>query len=159
MRFAGQDPAGGGTFSGVGAQVMGPEDGYLIQHSPSVRTFWASSTALELGDTFQRGTQLPAYSYRCVVSSQGLRILYRTTYSSVPLQGSLQGFAHHTAGDTVFAGSAGTANHSTGRCTAAVPLATGTRRADECRYGHRQRRAVAAHLTGWCSRRTFGGTR
>jgi len=63
-----QDPAGGGTFSGVGAQVMGPEDGYLIQHSPSVRTFWASSTALELGDTFQLGTPLPP---PCVVGSQG----------------------------------------------------------------------------------------
>lgn len=48
-----QDPAGGGTFSGVGAQVMGPNDEYLIQHSPSVRTFWASATALELGDTFE----------------------------------------------------------------------------------------------------------
>ncbi len=32
-----EDPAGGNKYSGVGAQVMGPDDGYLLQYSPQVR--------------------------------------------------------------------------------------------------------------------------
>ena len=33
-----EDPAGGGRCAGVGAQVMGPDDGYLLQYSPQVQT-------------------------------------------------------------------------------------------------------------------------
>ena len=31
-----EDPAGGNRCAGVGAQVMGPDDGYLLQFSPQV---------------------------------------------------------------------------------------------------------------------------
>lgn len=48
-----EDPAGGGPFSGVGAQVMGPDDGYLLQYSPEVSTFWADPRSLALGATFR----------------------------------------------------------------------------------------------------------
>ena len=34
------------------AQVMGPDDGYLVQWSPAVDTFWGARHALELGATF-----------------------------------------------------------------------------------------------------------
>eukprot|EP00889_Picochlorum_renovo_P008710 jgi/Picre1/35740/NNA_003200.t1 len=55
-----EDPKGDGTFSGVGAQVMGPDDGYLLQYSNNVSLFWADSTQLALGACFQgsrRGAQ------------------------------------------------------------------------------------------------------
>ena len=48
-----EDPGGGGAFSGVGAQVMGPEDGYLLQYSPDVASFWADPRSLSLGATFR----------------------------------------------------------------------------------------------------------
>lgn len=48
-----EDPAGGGPFSGVGAQVMGPDDGYLLQFSPDVSTFWADPRSLALGAAFR----------------------------------------------------------------------------------------------------------
>lgn len=55
-----EDPKGDGEFSGVGAQVMGPDDGYLLQYSDDVSLFWADSTQLALGACFQgsrRGAQ------------------------------------------------------------------------------------------------------
>jgi tocopherol cyclase len=32
-----EDPLGNNKHSGIGAQVMGPDDGYLLQYSPQVR--------------------------------------------------------------------------------------------------------------------------
>lgn len=32
-----EDPMGGNKHSGIGAQVMGPDDGYLLQYSPEVQ--------------------------------------------------------------------------------------------------------------------------
>jgi len=46
-----EDPKGS-QIAGVGAQIMGPEDGYLIQYSKDVSSFWASPNNLELGATF-----------------------------------------------------------------------------------------------------------
>eukprot|EP00959_Pyramimonas_sp_CCMP1952_P026765 561995-Pyramimonas_sp.AAC.1 len=66
----GGDPLGDSEFAGVGAQnkrdpcpnpinpvqrhlpVMGPDDGYMLQHSPEVGEFWASSSKLSLGHSF-----------------------------------------------------------------------------------------------------------
>jgi tocopherol cyclase len=48
-----EDPLGTGKFSGVGAQVMGPDDGYILQYSRSINNnFWAARNALELGAVF-----------------------------------------------------------------------------------------------------------
>jgi tocopherol cyclase len=45
---------------GMGVQVMGPDDGYICQHSTDVSSFWASRNALELGGSFrQRSTRRP----------------------------------------------------------------------------------------------------
>jgi tocopherol cyclase len=55
MMYSIEDPLQTGTRSGVGAQVMGPGDEYIIQHSRgAVNTFWAAPHALELGATFRR---------------------------------------------------------------------------------------------------------
>ena len=51
-----QNPDGNSTRSGIGAQVMGPRDGYMIQYDYDVRKFWASSSSLTLGACFE--TQL-----------------------------------------------------------------------------------------------------
>ncbi|PSC72651.1 Tocopherol chloroplastic [Micractinium conductrix] len=48
-----EDPAGGGRCAGVGAQVMGPDDGYLLQYSPQVQQFWADRSDLALGAMFR----------------------------------------------------------------------------------------------------------
>jgi tocopherol cyclase len=48
-----EDPLGDGVFSGVGAQVMGPDDGYILQYSKDVSTFWADRGRLALGASFQ----------------------------------------------------------------------------------------------------------
>lgn len=48
-----EDPTGRGTFSGVGAQVMGPDDGYLLQYSKDTEAFWAARQVLALGATFR----------------------------------------------------------------------------------------------------------
>jgi len=54
-----EDPLGGSSninsrsFTGVGAQVMGPDDGYLLQYSKDVSSFWADRTSLALGATFR----------------------------------------------------------------------------------------------------------
>lgn len=47
-----EDPRGGRATSGVGAQVMGPDDGYLIQYSSDVTKFWADRYSLALGAVF-----------------------------------------------------------------------------------------------------------
>lgn len=48
-----EDPLGTGQFSGIGAQVMGPDDGYLLQYSRDVSQFWADRSTLALGATFR----------------------------------------------------------------------------------------------------------
>eukprot|EP00241_Pyramimonas_parkeae_P004526 CAMPEP_0114272710 /NCGR_PEP_ID=MMETSP0058-20121206/28637_1 /TAXON_ID=36894 /ORGANISM="Pyramimonas parkeae, CCMP726" /LENGTH=882 /DNA_ID=CAMNT_0001391973 /DNA_START=28 /DNA_END=2676 /DNA_ORIENTATION=- len=55
-----EDPQGNSPLSGVGAQVMGPNDGYLLHHDPSVRSFWASTSDLRLGNCFDPASGLAA---------------------------------------------------------------------------------------------------
>eukprot|EP00898_Chlorokybus_atmophyticus_P002292 jgi/Chlat1/3063/Chrsp21S03318 len=47
-----EDPYGA-EFTGVGAQIMGPDDSYLCQFSTDLRNFWASRHDLQLGNTFK----------------------------------------------------------------------------------------------------------
>ncbi|GAB4820510.1 hypothetical protein N2152v2_007556 [Parachlorella kessleri] len=47
-----ENPLGNLPYSGVGAQVMGPDDSYLVQYSPDVNTFWAERNSLALGAVF-----------------------------------------------------------------------------------------------------------
>jgi hypothetical protein len=51
-----EDATGGadgrGTLAGVGAQVMGPGDGYLCRHARDVAPFWAWKHRLGLGHAF-----------------------------------------------------------------------------------------------------------
>eukprot|EP00803_Ostreobium_quekettii_P009211 evm.model.scf_772EXC.8 EVM.evm.TU.scf_772EXC.8 scf_772EXC:60971-64254(+) len=51
--FSIEDPAGNGGTPGVGAQVMGPGDGYIVQHTKDVRRFWAERSYLALGHCFK----------------------------------------------------------------------------------------------------------
>lgn len=44
-----EDPVGGHPHSGGGAQVLGPEDGYLCAFFPDVNQFWADPEILALG--------------------------------------------------------------------------------------------------------------
>ena len=44
-----ENPLGNLHYSGVGAQVMGPDASYLVQYSPDVNTFWAERNSLALG--------------------------------------------------------------------------------------------------------------
>lgn len=48
-----EDPFGNNKNSGVGAQVMGPDDGYILQYSPRTSEFWADSSSLALGAIFE----------------------------------------------------------------------------------------------------------
>lgn len=57
--FSIEDPSGRGPFSGVGAQVMGPGDGYICQYVDDVRTFWADPSLLTLGATFRSPVGTP----------------------------------------------------------------------------------------------------
>ncbi|KAI5073573.1 hypothetical protein GOP47_0011586 [Adiantum capillus-veneris] len=52
----------GPRFPGVGAQVMGADDGYLCQYSQDTGSFWGSRHELELGNTFRAkpGQKSPA---------------------------------------------------------------------------------------------------
>ena len=55
-----EDPSDNNKHSGVGAQVMGPDDGYLLQYSPRQvqQQFWADRSDLALGAVFKaRGAQ------------------------------------------------------------------------------------------------------
>ena len=54
-----EDPTGKGPFSGVGAQVMGPDDGYLLHYSPNVSEFWGDRNDLALGAVFQPNNTKP----------------------------------------------------------------------------------------------------
>ena len=51
-----EDATGGadgrGALAGVGAQVMGPGDGYLCRHARDVAPFWAWKHRLGLGHAF-----------------------------------------------------------------------------------------------------------
>jgi tocopherol cyclase len=49
-----EEPVLRGARCGVGAQVMGPGDSYLVQHGRSVSSFWGEPHALALGHTFCR---------------------------------------------------------------------------------------------------------
>ncbi|MGL5082054.1 MAG: tocopherol cyclase family protein [Microcoleaceae cyanobacterium] len=44
-----EDPIGNRPYSGGGAQILGPEDGYLCTFFPDVNQFWADSQELALG--------------------------------------------------------------------------------------------------------------
>ncbi|HEY9865984.1 MAG TPA: tocopherol cyclase family protein [Candidatus Obscuribacterales bacterium] len=44
-----EDPIGNQPQSGGGAQILGPDDGYLCRTFPDVKTFWATSNKLGLG--------------------------------------------------------------------------------------------------------------
>lgn len=45
-----EDPGNSSSpIGGIGVQVMGPDDGYICQHSKDIRPFWASRHKLELG--------------------------------------------------------------------------------------------------------------
>jgi len=48
-----EDPGKGGVNSGTGVQVMGPEDGYVVQFSTRTDIFWGSESELALGASFQ----------------------------------------------------------------------------------------------------------
>ena len=50
-----EDPTGGDSTAGVGAQVMGPGDTYMVQYTRDTRRFWGSADKLELGGTFWLG--------------------------------------------------------------------------------------------------------
>ena len=64
-----ENPAGNSTKSGIGAQVMGPRDGYMIQYDYDVRKFWASSASLTLGSCFETRQDRPRP--RRVISKAG----------------------------------------------------------------------------------------
>lgn len=42
----------GPRFSGIGAQILGPEEKYICQYSNEVQSFWGSRHELALGNTF-----------------------------------------------------------------------------------------------------------
>lgn len=48
-----ENPKGDTPQSGIGAQVMGPQDGYMIQYDYDVNKFWASPSTLRLGAIFE----------------------------------------------------------------------------------------------------------
>lgn len=49
-----EDPLGNTPLSGVGVQVMGPDDGYIVQFDKNVKRFWAERNKLSLGSCFER---------------------------------------------------------------------------------------------------------
>lgn len=49
-----EEPGLKGARAGVGAQVMGPSDGYLVQHARATQPFWADRHRLALGHAFRR---------------------------------------------------------------------------------------------------------
>jgi len=58
-----EDPAGGSPYSGGAAQILGPDDGYLIRTFPATADFWASPDQLSLGH-WQRSAVAPAWRDR-----------------------------------------------------------------------------------------------
>ena len=75
-----EDPAGGKSTTGVGAQVMGPDDGYLVQFSPDPRDFWANRDSLELGAVFKAAATQPPQQLKRPLAQvrQSLRWLVST---------------------------------------------------------------------------------
>lgn len=51
-----EDPRGNTPLSGIGVQVMGPDDGYMMQFDQNVQRFWAERNKLALGSCFERNT-------------------------------------------------------------------------------------------------------
>ncbi|KAK9792704.1 hypothetical protein WJX73_007933 [Symbiochloris irregularis] len=49
-----EDPNGDTPLSGTGAQIMGPDDSYLLQYAKGSKDFWADGDQLALGATFKR---------------------------------------------------------------------------------------------------------
>jgi tocopherol cyclase len=57
-----EDPIGNQPQSGGGAQILGPDDGYLCRTFPDVKTFWATSDQLGLGHWGKTDlTAIPGY--------------------------------------------------------------------------------------------------
>ena len=54
-----EDPTGTSNQSGIGAQVMGPQDGYMVQYDYDVTKFWASDASLQLGACFESKNNRP----------------------------------------------------------------------------------------------------
>lgn len=50
-------PSRATPLCGLCAQVMGPDDSYLVQYSDDVKSFWADSSSLALGGCFKRAGQ------------------------------------------------------------------------------------------------------
>ncbi|CAL5225421.1 g8236 [Coccomyxa viridis] len=48
-----ENPKGTSLRRGVGAQIMGPGDSYLLQYSRNIERFWATPYSLALGATFR----------------------------------------------------------------------------------------------------------
>ena len=80
-----EDPSGlRGQFSGVGAQVMGPDDGYLLQYSKNTAPFWASRQSLALGTTFKAAPNGPTHGN---ITPQLQGILPEDTFNASVAQG------------------------------------------------------------------------
>jgi tocopherol cyclase len=67
-----EDPTGKSEFTGVGAQVMGPEDGYLLQYSKDVSSFWAARQNLALGATFRSPTPSSSSNQNMAPTPKGI---------------------------------------------------------------------------------------
>lgn len=90
-----EDPLGTLPTKGVGAQVMGPDDSYIVQYSTDVKRFWANPRALELGAAFA-GTPptapLPADTFRQRVPQgfQASATWHQGALTATPAPGGLQ---------------------------------------------------------------------
>lgn len=94
--IAAADLSSGGRFCpyrnippcGLCAQVMGPDDSYLVQYSDDVKSFWADSSSLALGGCFKRaGQAAPPRVAVTEVTHQGsiCRALWRIVEDSVSI--------------------------------------------------------------------------
>ena len=68
--FSVEDPKGNASSSGIGAQVMGPQDGYIVQYDYDVSKFWASRSSLTLGTCFETKSGKPR-SKRLITKASG----------------------------------------------------------------------------------------
>ncbi|MEA5521963.1 tocopherol cyclase family protein [Limnoraphis robusta] len=102
-----EDPIGGQLYSGGGAQILGPDDGYLCRTFPDVQTFWASPQALELGHWgktdlnstpgylepqlfnhhIQQGYQVTTTWHQGILHDPGTQQTCRWEYSTQPIYG------------------------------------------------------------------------
>ncbi len=76
--FSVEEPLLRGARAGVGAQVMGPQDTYLVQHARNVAPFWAGRHRLALGHAFRRADGAgagwrPAYACPVIALARGAR--------------------------------------------------------------------------------------